>query len=115
MVHRFISGLRLMIHLCPWLARSSVGEVAYLFSITKINDFFFCALVRLLVYLLLKFKFLYLQRLNQSWFCLACKLAILQRFEFVITGELSVLRLSFPRFLSFLIIGLNMYKNEVQS
>lgn len=76
---------------------------------------FFCTLVRLPVHFLLKFKFLCLQRLNQSWFCLVCKVAILQRFEFVMTDELSILRLSFPRFLLFLIIGINMYKNEDQS
>jgi len=49
--------------------------------------------------LLAEIQVFVLQRLKQSWFCLACELAILQRFEFVMTGELSVLRLSFPRFL----------------
>lgn len=61
--------------------------------------FFFLCSGQVTSSLLAEIQFFYTHRLQQSWFCLACKLAILQCFEFVMMGELSVLRLSFPRFL----------------
>lgn len=116
MVHRFPEGLILM--------------TGFLFSVLSVqllklpiisaghNNEDKCilhVLVCLPVHFCLKFKFLYLQRLRQSWFCLAWKVAILQHFEFVKMHKLSVPRWSFPRFLYFLITGINMCRNKDQS